>query len=172
MTTQVVARAREHRDWNLAGSQLSLLTIVSVLLTLTLSAAIWLGAPALTLLIKVEPAHLAKFTEILRYTAIANLVLFPALVWEGIVKGFERYSLLRMSEFISTAGYVALTIWASGTESYKAVAYLSRQQHLAGAPVFVAASAAFKRKNTRFASWTRNIDGNCCVAACWSCRAS
>ena len=39
--------------------------------------------------IKVEPAHVAKFTTILRYTAIANLLLFPALVWEGIVKGFS-----------------------------------------------------------------------------------
>ena len=86
VATQVVARAREHRDWNLAGRQLSFLTVLSVLLTLTLSAAIWLGAPALTLLMKVDPAHLAKFTAILRYTAIANLVLIPALVWEGIIR--------------------------------------------------------------------------------------
>ena len=28
-----------------------------------------------------------RFTEILHYTAIANLILIPALVWEGIGQG-------------------------------------------------------------------------------------
>ena len=41
VTTQVVARAREHRDWAVAGSQLLLLTIVSVLLAATLSGLMW-----------------------------------------------------------------------------------------------------------------------------------
>ena len=30
-----------------------------------------------------------KFIEILPLSALANLVLVPALVWEGIVKGFS-----------------------------------------------------------------------------------
>ena len=30
VATQVVARAREHRDWDLAGRQLSFLTVLSV----------------------------------------------------------------------------------------------------------------------------------------------
>src|SRR6202040_3715870 len=87
VTTQAVARAREHRDWSLAGRQLSFLTVLSVLLALVLSSAIWLGAPYLAIIMKVDPSHVEKFTEILRYTAIGNLILIPALVWEGVVKG-------------------------------------------------------------------------------------
>ena len=45
VATQVVARAREHRDWDLVGRQLSFLTALSILLALTLSAAIWLARP-------------------------------------------------------------------------------------------------------------------------------
>src|SRR5580692_4112869 len=84
VTTQVVARAREHRDWAVAGSQLLLLTIVSVLLAAALSGLTWLALPVIVAWFKVEPAHVDSFTDILRYTAIANLLLFPALVWEGI----------------------------------------------------------------------------------------
>src|SRR5882757_1988593 len=81
VATQVVARAREHRDWDRVGRQLSFLTVLSIPLALLLSAAIWLCTPYLVVLMKVDPAHVGKFTEILHYTALANLVLVPALVW-------------------------------------------------------------------------------------------
>src|ERR1700743_3362340 len=45
VTTQVVARAREHRNWDVGGSQLLLLTIVSVLLAAVLSGLTWLAIP-------------------------------------------------------------------------------------------------------------------------------
>jgi O-antigen/teichoic acid export membrane protein len=159
VATQVVARAREHRDWGVAGRQLSFLTVLSVLLTLTLSATIWLGAPYLTLIMKVDSAHVEKFTEILHYTAITNLVLVPALVWEGIVKGFERYNLLRISEFTSTVAYVFLTIWAAkASASFDTVAYIYLATLVLRAfAVLVAAVTALKKKGTRFASWTAEI---------------
>ena len=37
VATQAVARAREHRDWDLASRQLSFLTVLSILLALVLS---------------------------------------------------------------------------------------------------------------------------------------
>src|ERR1700730_12269768 len=52
VATQVVARAREHRDWNLVGRQLAFLVFLSVLLALALSTAIWFGTPYLTILMK------------------------------------------------------------------------------------------------------------------------
>ena len=74
---------------------------------------------------KVDAAHVDRFIDILHYTALANLVLVPALVWEGTVKGFERYNLLRLSEFTSTLAYVALTVWAStASVSFEIVAYI------------------------------------------------
>src|SRR6185437_5718908 len=124
VTTQVVARAREHRNWDIGGSQLLLLTIASILLAITLSVAAWFAVPLLVTQFKVEPAHTASFASILRYTAIANMLLFPALVWEGVVKGFERYSLLRIAEFFTTALYVAATIYvARAGYQYDVVAY-------------------------------------------------
>ena len=159
VATQVVARAREHRDWNLAGRQLSFLIALSALLALVLSTAIWFGTPYLTILMKVDAAHAERFMEILHYTAIANLVLVPALVWEGIVKGFERYNLLRISEFVSTIAYVGLTIWASRVSaSFDVVAYIYLAALVIRAlAVLVAVIAALKAKSTRFASWTADI---------------
>jgi O-antigen/teichoic acid export membrane protein len=147
VTTQVVARAREHRDWAVAGSQLVLLTIVSVVLAAALSALTWFAIPLIVAQFKIEPAHVDSFTDILRYTAVANLLLFPALVWEGIVKGFERYSLLRLTEFLSTAAYVAATIYAARSgQSYEVVAYCFLGSNILRAVILLgAAVAAFIR---------------------------
>lgn len=150
VTTQVVARAREHRNWDIGGSQLLLLTIASILLAIALSVAAWLAVPLLVTQFKVEPAHTASFASILRYTAVANLLLFPALVWEGVVKGFERYSLLRIAEFLTTALYVAATIYAARAGyHYDVVAYCFLGSNVLRALIlFGAAAAAFGRYRT------------------------
>ena len=159
VATQVVARAREHRDWDLVGRQLSFLTVISILLAATFSASIWMGAPYLTVAMKVDPAHADKFTDIVHYTAIANLILVPALVWEGTVKGFERYNLLRLSEFTSTLAYVTLTVWASTVSaSFEVVAYIYLATLVMRAlAVLVATITALKKKGVRLAAWTIQI---------------
>ena len=159
VATQVVARAREHRDWDLVGRQLSFLTVISILLAATFSASIWMGAPYLTVAMKVDPAHADRFTDIVHYTAIANLILVPALVWEGTVKGFERYNLLRLSEFTSTLAYVALTVWASTVSaSFEVVAYIYLATLVMRAlAVLVATITALKKKGVRLAAWTIQI---------------
>lgn len=159
VATQVVARGREHRNWNLVGRQLSFLTFVSIPLAITLSGSIWLGAPFLSVLMKVDAAHLAKFTDILHYTALANLVLVPALVWEGTVKGFERYNLLRFLEFTSTLAYVVLTVWASTVAaSFEIVPYIYLATLVIRALAVLAATiTALTKKGARFAVWTSQI---------------
>ena len=156
VATQVFARAREHRDWRLASQQFSFLLALSICLALVLSAAMWLVTPYLIAIMKVDPAHAQEFTEILHYTAIANLILIPALLWEGIVKGFERYNLLRISEFTSTAIYVALTVWAAGNSlPFDVVAYIYLATLIARSlAVFAAAIAALRAKNVKLATWT------------------
>ena len=108
---------------------------------------------------KVDPAHVGKFTDILHYTALANLVLVPALVWEGTVKGFERYNLLRFSEFTSTLVYVALTIWASRASApFEIVAYIYLATLVLRAlAVLVATITALTKKSARLAAWTTEI---------------
>ncbi len=159
VATQVVARAREHRDWDRVGRQLSFLTVISVLLAVTLSVSIWLGAPYLSVLMKVDAAHVDRFIDILHYTALANLVLVPALVWEGTVKGFERYNLLRLSEFTSTLVYVALTVWAStASVSFEIVAYIFLATLVVRAlAVLIATITALTKKRATFGAWTTPI---------------
>jgi O-antigen/teichoic acid export membrane protein len=159
VATQVVARAREHRDWNLVGRQLSLLTVLSILLAVTLSGSIWFGASYLAVMMKVDAGHVDKFIEILHYTALANLVLVPALVWEGTVKGFERYNLLRFSEFTSTLAYVVLTVWASTVSApFEIVAYIYLATLVIRALAVLAATiTALTKKGARFAAWTTQI---------------
>lgn len=143
VTTQVVARAREHRDWRLAGSQILLLTVISLLLGIVMSLAIWLTAPLIVAQFKVEPVHAAGFTNMLLATAASNLLMFPALVWEGIVKGFERYGLLRLCEFLTTLLYVGATIHAARSgQPYEVVAYYFLASGLLRALILLGASIA------------------------------
>ncbi|SDR81378.1 lipopolysaccharide biosynthesis protein [Bradyrhizobium canariense] len=159
VTTQVVARAREHRNWAIGGSQLLLLTIVSVLLAGTLSALSWFMIPLMVAQFKIEPAHVASFTDILRYTTAANLLLFPALVWEGVVKGFERYGLLRVAEFFTTALYVAATIYvANAGYPYEVVAYCFLGSNVLRALILLgSATAAFQRYRTTLSMPSRDV---------------
>jgi O-antigen/teichoic acid export membrane protein len=158
VTTQAVARAREHRNWRRAGQQLALLTVMAAGLGALLAVTIWISAPYLSIALRVDPVHVDRFSQILRYTALANLVLIPALVWEGIVKGFERYNVLRLAEVGSTIIYVAGTIWAShAAASFEVVAYIYLASTLMRAClVFIAAFIAVVRK-VRLAMWDAPI---------------
>lgn len=151
VTTQVVARAREHRDLRLGGSQILLLTLLSLVLGIVLSLAIWFTAPLIVTQFKVEPAHVASFTTMLLATAVCNLVLFPALVAEGVVKGFERYGSLRVCEFLTTVFYVAATIYAAQSgQPYENVAYYFLASNLMRALIlFGAAIAALSRTSIK-----------------------
>ena len=159
VATQVVARAREHRDWMQASRQIAFLGSISIALTLILSAAIWLATPLLVMAMKVDAAHLETFTRIMHYTALANLVFVPALVWEGIVKGFERYNLLRVAEVTSTAAYVALTFAVSRAGAgFEVVAYIYLATLVARAVVIgIAAFVALRHKHVRLLPWTPEV---------------
>lgn len=159
VATQVVARAREHRNWTQASRQIAFLGVVSIALTVILSAAIWLSTPLFVIVMKVDAAHLETFTRIMHYTALANLIFVPALVWEGIVKGFERYNLLRIAEVTSTAGYVGLTFAASwAAAGFEAVAYIYLATLVVRAVVIgIAAFVALRHKHVRLLPWTSDI---------------
>lgn len=159
VATQVVARAREHRNWTQASQQIAFLGVVSVALTVVLSAAIWLSTPLFVLVMKIDVAHLETFTHIMHYTALANLIFVPALVWEGVVKGFERYNLLRFAEVTSTASYVGLTFAASWMAAgYEMVAYVYLATLAARAVVIgFAAFVALRHKHVRLLPWTPDI---------------
>ncbi|MDA9404084.1 oligosaccharide flippase family protein [Bradyrhizobium sp. CCBAU 45389] len=159
VATQVVARAREHRNWTQASRQIAFLGVVSIALALALSAVIWLATPLLVIVMKVDAAYLEAFSRIMHYTALANLIFVPALVWEGIIKGFERYNLLRVAEVTSTAGYVGLTFAAASMATgFEVVAYIYLATLVARAVVIgIAAFVALRYKHVRLLPWTRDI---------------
>jgi O-antigen/teichoic acid export membrane protein len=107
---------------------------------------------------KVDLDHAERFTQILRVTALGNLILIPTLPWEGIVKGFERYNLLRIAELTSTFAYVALTVWAARTESpFEVVAYIYLASLVLRAFLVLLAGASALGKSTRFLLWTTDV---------------
>ncbi|WP_164933925.1 hypothetical protein [Bradyrhizobium guangzhouense] len=159
VATQIVARAREHRDWMQASRQIVLLSTISIVLTLILSAAIWLLTPLFVIVMKVDAAHLESFTRIMHFTSVANLIFVPGLVWEGVVKGFERYNLLRFAEVTSTAAYLGLTFVASlMAAGFEVVAYIYLATLVARAIVIgIAAFVALRHKHVRMLPWTPDI---------------
>ncbi|MHC2577112.1 O-antigen/teichoic acid export membrane protein [Bradyrhizobium diazoefficiens] len=159
VATQIVARAREHRNWTQASHQITFLGIVSIALALILSAVIWLTTPLLVSAMKVDAAHLETFTRIMHYTALANLLFVPALVWEGTVKGFERYNLLRVAEVTSTAAYVGLTFAASWSAAgFEIVAYVYLGTLAARAvAIGIAAFVGLRHKHVRLLPWTPDV---------------
>ena len=108
-------------------------------------------------------------------TALANLVLVPALVWEGIVKGFERYNLLRISEFASTLGLCR----PDGLGIHGLGPFRNRRLHLSCHPRARALAVlaahhhrAGPRRTRALRAGRPRFGASCCIDACCCCRAS
>lgn len=110
IATQSVAGARATGDWGTAKARLRLLAVLTAVLVLLVALAIHLLAPQINQWFKVPPAEQADFARLIRATAIALPLLFAGLVFEGIIKGFERFSVLRITEIVSTLAYAALVL--------------------------------------------------------------
>jgi O-antigen/teichoic acid export membrane protein len=112
---QTVGRARGDGSWRDASEQVSLLTVMSIIVGGVLALMLAGGAPVVARIFHVDAAVTGGFVDMLRVTGLALLVLFPSLVLEGVVKGFERFALLRACEVAATAGYAVAAValvWA------------------------------------------------------------
>lgn len=124
IATQTVARARVNADWQAARDRIWLLLGGTIATGALAGGAIWLGAGLLATLFKVAPEQQAEFADVLRATGLTAAFLMPALVAEGVVKGFEEFSRLRSYEVFGSIAYVAATfILAQAGWSFSAVAY-------------------------------------------------
>jgi O-antigen/teichoic acid export membrane protein len=122
--TQAVGRARGSDDWASASEQIGLLLAISAAVGAGVSLVLAVAAPWLAVVFGVGAAERQAFVHILMATAAGLLVFFPGLVAEGVVKGFERFGVLRGVEVAATLLYAAATLGsvAAGL-SYAAVAY-------------------------------------------------
>jgi O-antigen/teichoic acid export membrane protein len=122
--TQAVARARGGGSWESAGELVSLLLCGALTIGLVAGTTLCLATPALSSVFNVAVDQHAAFYRMMLVTGLALPILFPGIVLEGVIKGFENYAWLRWLEMASTAGYVAAVIaLASAGAAYENIAY-------------------------------------------------
>lgn len=119
-----VARARETGNWVVASREVTLLVIAASGVGIILGGALFFLAPYIGNAFDVDTQHRESFGNILRVTAIALPMIFPALVAEGIVKGFENYGIVRAAEVFGTLLYAAMAAaMAYAGLEYDVIAY-------------------------------------------------
>ena len=127
ITTQAVARGRIG-DWTVASEKVSLVTLIAAVTGITAGAALWVAAVPLAAIFKVAPAQADAFVSILTMTAFVLPIAFLGLVAEGMLKGFEEYGWLRLTEVGGNALYVAavyLAVWRGAPFESVAYSYLA-----------------------------------------------
>ena len=139
ITTQSVAMARTSGDWGTARARLWLLARM----TAALVAVVGVGTFALAVpandWFKVPPDMWDAFADVIRGTAIALPLLFAGLLAEGVIRGFQKFSILRSVEVglsLAYAAAVLLGVWLSRDFAFAAWAFLAMQA--ARAVVFIA----------------------------------
>ncbi|MCS6761538.1 MAG: hypothetical protein MO846_05840 [Candidatus Devosia symbiotica] len=124
ISTQAVARARVNGNWDGARRRIGMVLAGAIAMGIVAGGATIVCSGLLAGLFKVDPEQQAEFIDILRVTGLTAALLMPALVAEGIVKGFEELAKLRSYEVVTTIVYVVVTfILAQTSWSYAVVAY-------------------------------------------------
>lgn len=108
-TTQAVARARMDADWSRLGGILRLVVLLATVTGIVVGVALagaspWLGE---WLTITRQPD---AFLHLIWATAALMPLLFMSLVFEGVIKGFERYVALRSLETFTSLLYAFLVL--------------------------------------------------------------
>ena len=118
--------------------------------------ALWIAAGSLAAIFRVAPDQAAAFTTILKVTALVLPIIFPGLVAEGALKGFEQYGWLRLTEVGGNVLYVAavyMLVWRAAPFEWIAYSYLAvtvgKYLVLAGVVCRVALATSL-----RFSSWS------------------
>ena len=110
--TLVVARARASGDWAAASEQLSMLLVGACVVGALTGGMLVLSGSFAAAWFHVGSEYRDSFVWLTRVTGLALLALYPGLLVEGVVKGFERYGLLRLLEVVTALAYAVATIYA------------------------------------------------------------
>lgn len=123
-TTLAVAQARVDGSWHRAGAQITLLLVLGLGVGALVGVALIFGADFVNTILNIGPSYKESFTTAVRITGICLLVLFPSMVFEGVVKGFEAYRALRFAEVVSSLSYAfAVILIVNAGLGYDAVYY-------------------------------------------------
>jgi O-antigen/teichoic acid export membrane protein len=153
---QTVARARGDGNWRAASEQVSLLAVMSIVVGGVLAVVLAAGSPIVARVFHVDAAVTGGFVDMLRVTALALLLLFPGLVLEGVVKGFERFALLRACEVAATLAYAVAAVglaWSGQPFETNQYAFLAAAL-LKYAALAVGVRHDLKRAGLSLAKWS------------------
>lgn len=130
IATQAVATARTSGDWNTARARLRLLVWMTAALVAVVGVGTFLLAGPAGGWFKVPADMRDAFTDLIRATAITLPVLFAGLLAEGVIRGFQKFSILRSVEVglsLAYAAAVLLGVWLDRGYTFPAYAFLAMQ---------------------------------------------
>lgn len=119
ISSQIIAAARVDNEWPRASARLLALLISAALIGCVVSAAIYSLSPHILKWIDVAPNLQKEFELCLYWIAILNPLLFILICLEGVLKGFEKFLLLRSLETLwLSAHFIAIVLITSFQASY------------------------------------------------------
>jgi O-antigen/teichoic acid export membrane protein len=126
IVTMSVARARQNDNWSMASSHLSL----ALWITCAVGAAVGLILIGLShypgFFLKGELIYASDVKLILVISAFANMITFPGLIADGVLKGVERFGTLRSVELSQSLVYVVgVVVAAFANAPYTVVVYIA-----------------------------------------------
>ncbi len=116
-TTRQVAAARADGSWHALGGALVLLAIMAIAVGILLGAALIIGAQPIADAFSIPREQQPGFVRIIELTAVLEPVLLLSLVAEGVVKGFERFDIMRTIEVVAALIFGAIA-FAAGYAGY------------------------------------------------------
>ena len=143
LTTEAVARARVNRAWAQAGTRVGRMLGVALVVGLVVAAGLWALRDVLGRhVFQIDPADRDGFGWLIAATAAAVVVYFPGQVFEGVLKGFERYGTLRSLDIASNLAYAVAAAWLAWSGQpfeYVGFAFLAANtvRYLVVAPIAV-----------------------------------
>jgi O-antigen/teichoic acid export membrane protein len=158
-TTLFVGRARGGGEWEAASEKVTFLLVVSVVIGIAAALGLYGFRDGLMSLFKVDEAYRAGFGDVLAATATALVVFFPALVLEGIVKGYEKFGVIRLAEVMSAVFYAGGVVVATRAEmAFETIAYLFLASIFLKLAILGGYYAAVIRRNSelRLMRWSRS----------------
>ncbi|MGO1118593.1 lipopolysaccharide biosynthesis protein [Rhodovibrionaceae bacterium A322] len=125
------------------GSIATSLLLLSVFLSLIGLAFVYACSSWLTIdLFETSLGHQSGLIELLQWTAFSYLVLYPGMVGEGILKGFERFDLIRGVDVVLAVINLTLTVvFTQQGLSYESIGYLFLGLQLARAVMMLLLAA-------------------------------
>lgn len=110
IATLAVAQARVDGSWRRAGGQITLLFCLGLGVGALVAMGLTGYADLIGAALNIGPQYIDSFIEAIRVTGLCLLFLYPILVFDGILKGFEAYRLLRFIETVTTLGYAGAVV--------------------------------------------------------------